>query len=353
MELRVEKYVSSLPGTLTKNTVYYVKVGSAINVYVTNDTGTIVAYPVGASASPSGSTGQVQYNNGGNFAGAGNVEIQSENLALNDTTDPTAIAGKLIVYSKNIGGRSIPKWMPPSGEDAMFQSGLFFNQVSLIGPGGGTTVGVLGCTVTSVGTISNPIIATTNIKTQTRRFTNTSAGTAGALASTRIANLECWRGNAAGFGGFFIVCRFGLTTLQTGMRAFFGLSSTATTAPSNVDPTTTVADAKIGLAINTNSGNWNLIHNTSGTAPTIIGLGANFPVNTTDLIEFIFFAKPNDSVVTYRIRNLNSGNEVSGTLSTNLPASTTFLGRVMWATNNATAAAVAWDCSRFGLETDF
>lgn len=324
---------------------WYAKNSSGVETEITN--------VAGGSGTPSGNNKEVQYNNNGSFAGASNVEIENGNLFLVETTDPTNIAGGLFIYTKNIGGRALPKWMPPSGVDTPFQSGIFFNQVSLIGPGGGATVGVLGCTVTNVGTISNPVIAATNIKTQTRRFVNTSAANAGSLASTRVANLECWRGNAAGVGGFFTVCRFALTTLQTGMRAFFGLSSTATTAPTNVDPTTTTTGNKIGLAINTNTGNWNLIHNTAGTAPTIIALGANFPVNTTDIIEFILFAKPNDTVVTYRIKNLNSGNETTGTISTNLPDTTAFLGRLMWATNNATAAAVAWDCSRFGLETDF
>ncbi len=322
-------------------------------LYVKNNDNTVTLVNGGGSGSPVGNDKEVQYNNAGSFGGAANLEIESGNLALVETSDPTAIATKVIVYSKNIGGRLLPKWQPPSGVDTPFQSGIFFNQVSLINAGGGTAVGVLGCTVTNAGTISNPTIASTNFKTQTRRFINTSAGTAGALASTRVANLECWRGNAANMGGFFVVCRFGLTTLQAGMRAFFGLSSTATTAPTNVDPTTSTASGRIGIAINTNSGNWNLIHADGTAAPTVIALGANFPVNTTDILELILFAKPNDTAVSYRIKNLQTGNETTGTLSTNLPASTAFLGRLMWATNNATAAAVAWDCSRFGLETDF
>lgn len=339
------------PATLATGEMCYVLPDKQL--YVKNNDNTVTIVNAGGSGSPVGNDKEVQFNNAGSFGGAANLEIESGNLALIETADPTAVATKAIIYSKNIGGRTLPKWMPPSGVDTPFQSGIFFNQVSLISAGGATTVGVLGCTVTNVGTISNPTIASTNVKTQTRRFTNTSAATAAALASTRIANLECWRGNAAGMGGFFVVCRFGLTTLQAGLRAFFGLSSTATTAPTNVDPTTTTTDAKIGMAINTNSGNWNLIHNTAAAAPTVISLGSNFPVNTTDILEMVLFAKPNDTAITYRIKNLQTGNEVSGTLSTNLPANTAFLGRLMWATNNATAAAVAWDCSRFGLETDF
>jgi hypothetical protein len=307
---------------------------------------------VASSGSPGGNDKELQYNSAGNFAGAANLEVESGNLALVPTTDPTAVAGRLLIYAKDIGGRYFPKWLGPSGVDTPIQSGMFFNQVSIIQAGGGTTPNVLGCTITSVGTISHPTLTTTNILAQTRRFVNTSTTTAASLASTRINVLECWRGNASGFGGFFVLARFGLVTLQAGMRAFVGLSSTATTAPTNVDPTTTT-DAKIGMAINTNTGNWNLIHNTAGTAPTVIALGANFPVNATDMLELVLFAKPNDTVVTYRIRNLQTNLETTGTLSTNLPATTAFLGRLIWATNNATAASVAWACSRFGLETDF
>jgi hypothetical protein len=312
------------------------------------DAGTI------GGGSPGGTSGEVQFNNGGTFSGATNVEIYNGNLQLVSTTDPSApLAGNLLVYSKDIAGRQMPKWIGPSGLDTPFQPNMMFNQISVIGPGGGTTVGVLGCTVTSVGTISNPNITTTNLKTQTRRIVNTSGAGTGSLASTRITSLECWRGNAAGLGGFFIVARFGLTTLQAGMRMYIGLTDNATTAPTNIDPTTSTTPGKIGMAINASTGNWNLVHNITGTAPTVIPLGASYPVDTTSLYELVLFAKPNDSVVTYRITNLSTAAQTSGTLSSNLPASTTPLGRVCWATNNATAAAVAWDLSRFSLESDY
>ncbi len=54
MELRNEKYVSSLPGVLIANTIYYVKNGLGFDMYITNDSGTIVAYPLHTSSSPSG-----------------------------------------------------------------------------------------------------------------------------------------------------------------------------------------------------------------------------------------------------------------------------------------------------------
>lgn len=45
-ELRNEKYVNSLPSILVANTIYYVKNGAGFDVYITNNSGTIIAYPL-------------------------------------------------------------------------------------------------------------------------------------------------------------------------------------------------------------------------------------------------------------------------------------------------------------------
>ena len=51
-ELRSEKYVNNLPAVLTANTIYYVKTGSTFDMYITNDIGTLVAYPMNIGSSP-------------------------------------------------------------------------------------------------------------------------------------------------------------------------------------------------------------------------------------------------------------------------------------------------------------
>lgn len=241
-----------------------------------------------------------------------------------------------------------PKWVGPAGLDNPFQEALWANMTSAWFPGSGTAIDVWGGAVTNVGTISHPAPTATNLKTKTRRFLNTSAGTAGSLASTRPAVAAASRGT-----GFFLVFRGGLGTLAAGMRWFAGITSVATTAPTNVDPLTSTTGDKFGLAINNNTGNLQLIHNTAGSAPTVTDLGANFPVNTTNLYELIAFCPPGGTSITWRVRNLSGGFEATGTATTNLPTLATFMGRQIWATNNATAAAVAWDCSRFWVSTDF
>lgn len=50
-KLKHEKYVSALPSTLVGDTIYYVRTGAGFDVYVTNSTGTIVAYPLNEPSS--------------------------------------------------------------------------------------------------------------------------------------------------------------------------------------------------------------------------------------------------------------------------------------------------------------
>lgn len=264
-------------------------------------------------------------------------------------SEPAApAAGEMLLYARSIAGRMYPKWVGPSGLDNPVQEAIWANMISAWFPGATTTIETWGGAVTSVGTISHPAISTTNVKTLTRRFLNTSAAAAGSLCSSRPSLF---------FGsmstGFFFVFRGGLATLQTGMRWFAGLSDTATSVPTNVDPLTSVAGNKVGLAINASTGNLQLIRNLNGAAPTVIDLGANFPVNTTSIYELILFCPPGGTSISYRVRvNLSAVNEVSGTLTANLPGAAILLGRQIWACNNAAVAAVAWDCSRCFVMTD-
>ena len=48
-EIRSEKYVTNLPSTLIANTIYYVKNGLGFDMYITNNNGIIIAYPINTS----------------------------------------------------------------------------------------------------------------------------------------------------------------------------------------------------------------------------------------------------------------------------------------------------------------
>jgi hypothetical protein len=57
--LLAHKVVAALPTTLEANSLYFVRVGAGFNVYVTNDAGTVVAYPLNGASGGSGVSGGV------------------------------------------------------------------------------------------------------------------------------------------------------------------------------------------------------------------------------------------------------------------------------------------------------
>lgn len=268
--------------------------------------------------------------------------------------DPAApAASNLLIYAKDYAGRMMPKWVGPSAVDVPFQASIGFNRVGILGPLTGATItNTVISTPTIVGTLSNPAMANTNYRTTVRRVNLiTAVTTAGTLCSIRSAMAEVWRGDATGRGGFFVMMRVGLTTLAAGNRGFFGICDVLT-APTNVDPLTSTTPGKMGIAFAANTGNWSFVTNLTGSAPTATALGANFPVNVTDMLELILFCPPNGTTIGWRVKNLASNLATSGSVTTNYPTNTTFLGLVNWMTNNATAANVSFDFSRWYLESD-
>jgi hypothetical protein len=210
--------------------------------------------------------------------------------------------------------------------------------------------------LTTAGTLAARLVASGSAKNATQRI-----GLTGTLASAYLNGnniLPLFRGGQNGEGGFLYNGRFSLETLSAGNRGFFGLTDVIT-APTNIDPLASATPGKIGLAFNANTGNWRLVHNVTGTAPTAIDLGANFPINTTDLMELTLFVRPHDGTSAgsygYRIRRYTTNSathafETNGTLSANLPAQATLLHLTNWM---AAAASVSFNFHQIGVESDW
>jgi hypothetical protein len=269
--------------------------------------------------------------------------------------DPAAPgASTLRVYGKDVGGRMMPKWIGPSGLDTPFQPFIGFNNVRQLAPGGGasatTVFSALGCGYTAVATTSaSPVPATGSLLTRTVRSTLATTTTAGAVASLRMNTVQC----SVETGFFFATRWFGAGTLQVGQRTFHGLMDSSAAA-TNIDPLADTTRAKLGVGCNVNTGNWFLITNTSGSAPTTTDLSTDFPQNTTSLYELVMFCKPGVASVSYRLSNLTTNaTPTTGTIAANLPGSTVMLDYNSFVTNNATAAASTIGIVKVYLETDY
>lgn len=285
-------------------------------------------------------------------------------MPLASAEPPTPASGNYL-YTRTIADQTVLKTKRPSGVDSPLQDAIAFNRFVKYqgGPVVITAMGGGALTAATAGTTVTPA-AGTSIRNALPRTQYATAATANALNALYANNattlgLNTLRGSINGEGGFRLVMRFGLGATTATNRFFAGLRDVVT-VPTNVDPFTSTTPGGIGLVANgATSANYRIAHNVSGTAPTTIDLGANFPFNNSDLIELVLFCRPFTTTagnVGYRVRRFTTTGdpafEASGTLSTNLPAGATFLYPGMWMVN-VTASAVNWQVNSITLESDF
>ena len=315
--------------------------------------------------------GRLDYTSENGFTVYAPSDLVSLNPAFTGYTDYSAISDPsapgsdtLRLYAKKVSERVMPKWVGPSGVDMVFQPALFNNNVVLYLPNTGTTAGLnLGTPWAVTTTVAHPA-PTAGIWTQIKRTTSTNVVTTTnqtlGVSSIVSTAAQFWRGNSAGLGGFFFFARFGIETLTAGSpnatRLFVGLHSGTT----NILASDTVpAISAIGLWHDTTDGAnvINLLTKDGSTATknTLTG-SPSTPYSTGQAYDFYMFAKPNDSVIYYRLDNLNTDTTlVDSSCSTTLPANTAFMGPVVGMSNgtaNTTAATVGIGVNKIYIESD-
>ena len=207
----------------------------------------------------------------------------------------------------------------------------------------------------TTGTATARTQATTNAISRQKRVGYVSSATAGSLSGVRFGTATLSIGDGTFNGGFYYVCRFGISDAATvaSPRMFVGLSAT-TSSPTNVETSTLVNSLGIGHgAADTNLN----IYWGGSTAQTPVSLGSNFPITINSIFELVLWSPTTDSsTVYYYVTNLNTGNYVSGlvngTAGTALPPNATLLTPQIWRTNNATALAVGIDVAGIYVETE-
>lgn len=281
------------------------------------------------------------------------------------TAEPgTPAASNLYVYAKEIApGFVVVKTKRPDGQDTPLQDSIAFNRMAkVIGSGASLVSSLVGAATSTGSTFAAVTPSSGSAKSQLPRASVTSGATAGNVCPIAYAAgiLPMLRGNVLGEGGFRFTLRFALQTGNAANRGFWGISDAVAVA-TNIDPLASTTNGKIGIGFNANTGNWQLINNVAASAPTVLDLGANFPYDTTSLMELVLTCRPHNGSagnITYRIRRYTTNSdapafETTGTLSTNIPAATTILQPWMWMTNNATASAVVWHLNEYTVESDW
>lgn len=199
----------------------------------------------------------------------------------------------------------------------------------------GTSVSWTGIVHTSAGgTISTPALTNTfsGMFLRTQGTTGTTAGTQSGTRSQGIV----MRGAAAGMGGWHFSTRWLMASASANSSAFVGLAPSA--APGNVNASTLLN--QVGFQVDPTQTTLRIGSNDNTGAATVTDLGASFPYNTTAVYEIHLFALSNNSSIQYAIHRLDNLTILPavGSLTTDLPASTTILGLHVWTCNRTDAA---------------
>ena len=261
-------------------------------------------------------------------------------------------SGKALVYARNRAGAPWIDVMRPSGRDFPLQPHFGVNRIATWSPSVTTTITTEGMPITSVGTVSHPTLAATNLAASMRRWRLTSAAVVDSVADQRSAGWACWRGNAAGLGGWTFVTRISLTTLQATGMGFFGLYGSTAALATTLTLAAAINCIGIGFQRGTHT-RWQLVANDGTGAPTLSDMGASFAIATGGVLTLFIAAPPNGSSVWVRVVDEVSGAVFEQEITTDLPAATQFLSPRLFLNTGATAAAVAYDCAGVYVETDF
>lgn len=286
----------------------------------------------GGGGSPGGTSGALQWNDGGLFAGAANVRIEGDELRLPEIAPPTAPAsGGVKLFGREVGGRILPAFIGPSGLYSALNPHFGRNKIGLfLPPGNGGAVTNMGIATAATGSSTAASVATTNLHTYMRRqeWLVTTASTT-AVVGFR-GNTAQWTlgGPAAGLGGFHMVFRWAPATGVTNgaHRAFAGMRG-AVSAPTDVNPSTLTNIC--GMGYDAADANIQFMHNSGSGTATKIDLGASLPKPNADrsaVYEIALFAPPGTTqLLHYEVSDLVSGATSSGTVTSNLPTVTQLL----------------------------
>ena len=276
-------------------------------------------------------------------------------------TVPTGVSAQ--IFSRQIANRKLPAYIGPSGLDSALQPLLARNKIGYWNPPGNATTlpGVFGVTaVTAYGTATARTVAVTNLATRMRRLGYPSSTTAGTFAGARVPVLQWSCGSGSNDGsGFFMVLRWvdSDPASVAGKRAFIGVR-TASSALSNVEPNTLTG--VVGIAQSSTDATqwqWYAAGSSVGAYAGVgAGVGAPGGSNSGTAWELAIFC-PNSVANTYylQLTNITTGAVASTTFSgaaAVVPQSSALVCPHLFATNNATAAAVGIDICSIYIETD-
>lgn len=293
--------------------------------------------------------------------------IQNSAVTLDDNggmtfpaiaTPATPAAGNVTLFGRAVAGRILPSIIGPSGLDTALNPHLGRNKVAMWqGTGNNGTDTNFGFVASSTGTSSTETVSTTNLHTYMRRR----SWLVGTASTTAVAGFRgsatMWTlgGTAAGLGGFHLIIRWGPATgVSTSThRCFMGMRNVSS-APTDVNPSTLTN--LFGMGYDSADANVQFMHNDGSGTATKIDLGASFARPTADrtaVYEVALFSPPGTTQsLSYQITDLVSAATATGTVTTDIPTTSTLLNPWGYISVGGTSSVIGLMVSSLYCESD-
>lgn len=303
------------------------------------------------SAAPGGSDNEFTYNNGGAFGGSSGFiynETSSRAKAVNGLELPqlsspsTPATDTMVIFAKARANRSLPAFVDEYGTE--FTMGPSQGRIvqGYWKPNGQNTTPatyVFGSSVT--GTASVATLASGGFARRLRlNFATASAATnthSGVRGGTNFI---------ARVSGFYYRVIWGVSgTLNTASRGFFGFTTSSALISGSTEPS--AYTNVFGIGWDASQTELRAIYNDGSGAANTSSLGVNFPINGSvddDIYDCELYCDPaNTTDVFYQVTRTKTSTGdtyvATGTMSTDLPASTT-TGNFHAHINSGSAAAI-------------
>ena len=195
-----------------------------------------------------------------------------------------------------------------------------------------TTLGTLA-TLTDASALS--VSAGTALGRRTGIAVSSSANS---FAQIRVANSMNNRARGFEYESIFAIETAGASNC----RMIVGLQSGWSGA---TDPSTCTSSIFVGK--DSADTNLKIFHNDNTGSATKIDLGANFPYGTAGALYRVRFTAGAGGNIDYEVTRLDVSHTASGTITTDLPVTTTYMSMGMWSATGATATG--WTLALLGM----
>lgn len=314
--------------------------------------GQTVNFPTSGTPGVTGSDTDVLYNNSGSLGSIASVKTNDTCLILNgQSTIPTTSAANVTVFARTFGGDTWPEFGLNHFNQTFQPSYLNVRRREWRPHGGNTSATTFGFSIATSGTTASYTLDAGDRPGSAKYVNYRTSATAGNVGGWRATTLYICSGTSS-YGGYYVAMQSSMLSVTATGRNMVGLHRNASAFPAASTAFTSLVDV-IGIGFEHGATEYSIIHNDGSGTATTVALGSNFPTASVNVswLTLELFCRKGGSSVSYRVTNTKNGAVAQGTLSTNLPSSTTLLTPIAYCSNGTTASLASIAIGTITMET--